>query len=87
MVNGYEYIGKVEIGVSPHARKKIIGAKTLKKSIFSPEPKVNRKTAFSNPIRNSKVVWLKPIRCRVKFLELDQSGIMRHPSFKGIVSR
>ena len=33
-----------------------------------------------------KVVWIQPeLWCEVKYLELDHFGVMRHPSFKGLL--
>jgi bifunctional non-homologous end joining protein LigD len=83
---GFQFLGAVGTGVTTKTREKIFAEKSISKSIFKPEPKVNRKTPFSNPIKNPKIVWIKPtLRCKVKYLELDKSGIMRHPSFKGLL--
>ena len=43
---GYKYIGQVGVGVTKTALDKVFQAKRSK-SIFSPVPKVNRKTAFT----------------------------------------
>jgi ATP-dependent DNA ligase len=84
---GFQFMGRVELGVTTKVKEKIFAEKAITRSIFKPEPKVNRKTAFSIPIKNPKIVWIRPtLRCRVQYLELDQSGIMRHPSFKGLIS-
>jgi hypothetical protein len=41
---------------------------------------------FREPIKNAEVIWIElTIRCRVKYLELDEYGLMRHASFRGIV--
>ena len=84
--NGYKYIGQVGTGVTKNAFDKIFQAKRAK-SIFSPLPTLNRKTAFRSPIKNPKIVWIKPeLKCEVKYLELDHFGVMRHPSFKGLIN-
>ena len=76
----------MRIGVTKSALNKVLQSKRGK-SIFSPVPNVNAKTAFRNPIKNPKVVWIKPqLKCRVKYLELDHFGIMRHPSFTGLIT-
>lgn len=83
----YKYIGVVKAGVGPKTIKKILtkGQRTTR-SIFSPIPKVNRRGVFREPIKNPKVVWLKPqFKCEVKFLELDFTGEMRRASFKGLL--
>lgn len=83
--HGYKYIGQVGTGVTKDTLQKVFQAKRSK-SIFSPLPAVNRKTAFRSPIKNPKIVWIKPeLKCQVKYLELDHFGLMRHPSFKGLI--
>jgi ATP-dependent DNA ligase len=43
---------------------------------------------FREPNKNVEVIWLEPeIRCMVKYLELDDDGLMRHSRFGGIVER
>jgi bifunctional non-homologous end joining protein LigD len=84
---GYKYIGQVGTGVNEKAIDKVLKAKPAK-SIFSPIPKVNRKSAFNKPIKKPKIVWIQPeLWCEVKYLELDHFGVMRHPSFKGLLSK
>jgi bifunctional non-homologous end joining protein LigD len=82
---GYKYVGQVGTGVPKPAIDKILKAKPAK-SVFSPLPKVNRKSAFNKPIKNPRIVWIEPkLKCQVKYLELDHFGVMRHPSFKGLL--
>ena len=82
---GYKYVGQVGTGVPRPAIDKILKSKPAK-SVFSPLPKVNRKTPFNKPIKNPKIVWIEPkLKCQVKYLELDHFGVMRHPSFKGLL--
>ena len=84
--NEYKYIGLVEAGVGVQTLKKVLQAKTTKKPIFSEVPIVNRKSLFRPPIKNPEIVWIRPeLKCEVKYLELDRFGIMRHPSFKGLM--
>ena len=84
---GYKYIGQVGTGVNKRVLDKVLKAKPAK-SIFSPIPNVNRKTAFNKPIKKPKIVWIQPeIWCEVKYLELDHFGVMRHPSFKGLLHK
>jgi len=82
---GYKYIGQVGTGVNKKALDRVLKAKPAK-SIFSPIPNVNRKTGFNKPIKKPKIVWIQPeLWCEVKYLELDHFGVMRHPSFKGLL--
>src|SRR5215831_2260649 len=83
--NKYKYIGLVETGVGNLTLKKVYEATTTKRSIFSAVPIVNVKTPFRTPIKNFEIVWLYPLKCEVKYLELDRFGIMKHPSFKGLL--
>jgi len=81
----YKYGGQVGTRVTKTTVDKILKAKPTK-SIFSPLPKVNRKSPFNKPIKNPKIVWIEPkLKCQVKYLELDHFGVMRHPSFKGLL--
>ena len=79
-------MGLLEAGVGMKTIKKVVQAKKLKTSIFSPAPKVNSKTPFRQPIKNAVLIWLKPeLRCEVKYLEIDSYGVMRHASFKRLI--
>jgi len=82
----YKYMGLVEAGVGIQTLKKVFQARTTRKPIFSAVPNVNRKTLFRDAIKNPQIVWIKPeLKCEVRYSELDRFGIMRHPSFKGLV--
>jgi len=83
--NKYKYIGLVEVGVGNLTMKKVFEATTTTRSIFSPVPIVNVKTPFRTPVKNGQIVWLNPLKCQVKYLELDRFGVMRHASFKGLL--
>ena len=83
----YKYIGLVERGLSPATLKKILAtASATHESIFVPVPTVNRKGPFRNKKKNPEIIWLEPtIICKVKYLELDKNGLMRHASFRGLI--
>jgi bifunctional non-homologous end joining protein LigD len=82
----YQYIGLVEAGVGIQTQKKVLEAKKTRTPVFATVPKVNRKTPFRSPIRNAEIVWIKPeLKCEIKYLELDQYGLMRHACFKGLI--
>jgi bifunctional non-homologous end joining protein LigD len=81
----YKYIGLVEAGVGVKTLEKVVQTKRVKTPIFYPIPKVNVKTPFRQPIKNADLIWLKPLRCEVKYSELDSYGTMRHASFKRLI--
>jgi bifunctional non-homologous end joining protein LigD len=46
---------------------------------------VNKSPLSPAPKANSPVTWIKPILvCEVKFTEITEQGILRHPVFKGL---
>jgi bifunctional non-homologous end joining protein LigD len=83
----FKYIGTVEAGITKTSLTKILSnAKASHTSIFSPVPKINAKMPFRDKIKNPEIIWLNPdIRCEVKYLELDNYGLMRHAAFKGVI--
>jgi len=84
--NRYKYIGLVEAGVGLQTLKKVFEATTTNRCVFSPVPNVNARTPFRTPLKNARIVWLKPgLKCEVKYSELDRFGVMRHASFKGLL--
>jgi bifunctional non-homologous end joining protein LigD len=85
--NSYKYIGLLEAGIPKAALVDILSnARATSQSIFSPLPRVNARLPFREPIKNAEVIWIEPtLRCKVKYLELDEYGLMRHASFRGIV--
>jgi bifunctional non-homologous end joining protein LigD len=83
----YRYLGLVDTGISRAVLNEILSsARATTSCIFSPVPPVNARVPFREPIKNAEVIWLEPgIRCMVKYLELDEYGLMRHARFGGIV--
>ncbi|MGN6247358.1 MAG: ATP-dependent DNA ligase [Ginsengibacter sp.] len=84
----FKYLGLVEAGITKTYLQSILKqAKASEKSIFNPAPNVNKNSPFRKKIKNPEVIWLEPtLHCKVKFLELDKFGIMRHASFKGLIA-
>lgn len=84
--DGFKYIGQVEAGMSQKDYDHIVSkARPVRKSIFTPEPKVNKQGPFRQKIKNAEIIWLDPsIKCNVKYLELDRFGMMRHASLRGV---
>jgi bifunctional non-homologous end joining protein LigD len=82
----YKCIGLVKTGITRNVLQEILTtAKAREKSIFSTEPKVNRNSPFRKKIKQAEIIWLEPdIKCKVKYLELDKFGMMRHASFRGL---
>jgi bifunctional non-homologous end joining protein LigD len=83
----YKYIGLLEAGIPKDALVEILSsARATNDCIFSPVPRVNARLPFREPIKNAQVIWLEPtLRCRVKYLELDEYGCMRHGSFRAMI--
>jgi bifunctional non-homologous end joining protein LigD len=85
--DGYRYLGLVDVGITRTTLNEILAsARATESCIFSPVPPVNARVPFREPIKNAEVIWFKPdIRCMVKYLELDEYGLMRHARFAGMV--
>jgi bifunctional non-homologous end joining protein LigD len=83
----YRYLGLVNTGITRTTLNEILSsARATTSCIFSPVPPVNARVPFREPIKNAEVIWLEPqIRCMVKYLELDEYGLMRHARFGAIV--
>jgi bifunctional non-homologous end joining protein LigD len=75
--NKLKFIGQVGTGFSAASQQELMKKmKTLvsKKMPFTEEPKLTEPT-----------VWLKPsLVCEVKYTEITNEGVMRHPSFQGL---
>lgn len=84
----FKYLGLVEAGITKTSLHSILkGAKATEKSIFNPAPNVNKNAPFRKKIKNPEIIWLEPtLKCKVKFLELDKFGMMRHALFKGLIA-
>jgi bifunctional non-homologous end joining protein LigD len=87
--DGYRYLGLVDVGITRATLNQILAsARATECCIFSPVPQVNAPVPFREPIKNAEVIWFEPgIRCMVKYLELDEYGLMRHARFGGMVIR
>jgi len=84
----YKCLGLVEAGINKAALHTILQkGSACEKSIFSPEPPVNRNSPFRKKIKQAEIIWLEPtLKCNVKYLELDKFGMMRHASFRELVA-
>jgi bifunctional non-homologous end joining protein LigD len=85
--DGYRYLVLVDTGITRATLNEILASATATEScIFSPVPPVNARVPFREPIKNAEVVWFEPsVRCMVKYLVLDEYGLMSHARFGGIV--
>ena len=85
----FKYTWLVERGLSPGTLKEILATATAThESIFAPVPNINRKGPFRNKIKNPKIIRLEPtIICKIKYLELNKNGLMRHTSFTGLIEK
>lgn len=75
--NGLQYIGHTGTGFND---------KALNDLYEKMQPLKIDKSPFQTKIAvNAKVTWLKPkLVCNVKFTEITQDGILRHPVFQGL---
>lgn len=56
-----------------------------KNSPFEDPPDLHKPSRFGSRLANTAIVWLKPeLVCEVRFAEMTQDGLMRHPSFEGM---
>jgi bifunctional non-homologous end joining protein LigD len=85
--DSYRYLGLVDVGIPRATLNEILAAARATTScIFSPVPPVNARVPFRDPIKNPEIIWFEPsVRCVVKYLELDEYGLMRHARFGNIV--
>jgi ATP-dependent DNA ligase len=85
--DSYRCWGLVDTGIPRSTLNEILAsARATTSCIFSPVPPVNARVPFREPIKNAEVIWFEPdIWCTVKYLELDEHGLMRHARFGGIV--
>ncbi|HEV7380013.1 MAG TPA: non-homologous end-joining DNA ligase [Dyadobacter sp.] len=83
-----QYIGKVGTGFSNQQQKELLATfKPLirKKSPFDAIPEYNKPNRFRYTIADMEVTWLKPVLvCEVRYAEITQDGLFRHPSFIGM---
>ena len=83
-----KFIGQAGTGYSDKMQAEILKKlKPLetKKCPFKVEPVINKPTRFRPKPPKASVVWVEPrLVCEVKYQELTNDGIMRHPSFQGM---
>jgi bifunctional non-homologous end joining protein LigD len=82
------YMGKVGTGFSVRTQQEILDKmKPLvrKTNPFAEPIDVNKPSRFRPGPLHAKVTWLKPeLVAEVRYTELTNDGIMRHPSFEGL---
>ena len=83
-----KFIGQTGTGFTVKMQKEILEKlKPLEtaKCPLKEIPVINKPTRFRPNPPKTKVTWVKPkLVCEVKYAELTQEGIMRHPSFQGM---
>jgi bifunctional non-homologous end joining protein LigD len=90
---GRKYFGALILAIMEKGKLKYIGHtgtgfkdETLKSLYTKLQPLVRTQSPFENKIPvNSVVTWVEPQWvCNVKFTEVTQDGILRHPVFMGL---
>ena len=80
-----KYVGKVGTGFKDRQQKEMLQLfrpLIVKKSPFEIVPDYNKPSRFRPNPPNATVTWLKPeLVAEVKFTEITQDGVFRHPSF------
>jgi bifunctional non-homologous end joining protein LigD len=88
-----EYFGALILGIYMHKKLKYIGhtgtgftAAILKEVYETIKPLRRTSSPFDKKIPvNAPVTWVEPlIVCNIKFTEITQEGILRHPVFLGL---
>lgn len=88
-----KYFGALILGVYDRRKLRYLGHsgtgftdKMLKEIHGKLQPLVREESPFDEKVPvNSKVTWVEPeLVCNVKFSELTEEGIMRHPVFMGL---
>ncbi len=88
-----KYFGALLLGMFNKGKLKYIGhtgtgftEKLLKELYTTMQPLVRESSPYETPVPvNSPVTWVDPkLVCNVKFSELTEDGIMRHPVFMGL---
>ncbi len=84
------FIGQVGTGFTSKMQDDILAKLKpliISKCPFPNEPVINKPTRYRPNPPKTKVTWVKPqLVCEVRYQELTQEGIMRHPSFQGMRS-
>ena len=88
-----EYFGALILGIYVHKKLRYIGhtgtgftAATLKEVYETLRPLKRERSPFEKKIAvNAPVTWVDPvIVCAIKFTEITEEGILRHPVFVGL---
>ena len=80
------YIGAVGSGFIDRSYKEILSKlKLTKKSPFKKPSDTNKATRFRRA-SSDVIYWVKPEqKCLIRYQEITLDGLMRHPSFKGLL--
>jgi bifunctional non-homologous end joining protein LigD len=83
-----QFIGQAGTGFTDKMQTgilKMLKPLETKKCPFEEEPVINKPTRFRPNPPKADVTWVKPkLVCEVRYQELTNDGIMRHPSFQGL---
>jgi len=86
--NDLQYIGAVGSGFNQLTYKSILKKLTVtKKSPFKKPPDPNKATRFRRA-SSDIIYWVKPeLKCIIRYQDITNDGLLRHPSFKGLVDK
>ena len=81
-----KYIGGVGTGFNDKSFAKILTMlKPAKSSPFKEDINPNKGTRFRKATSDI-IYWVKPeVKCLIRYQEITSDGVMRHPSFKGLI--
>lgn len=81
------YIGAVGSGFTDRSYKEILSnLKVTKKGPFKKPPDPNKATRFRRA-SSDIVYWVRPEhKCLIRYQEITNDGLMRFPTFKGLIS-
>jgi bifunctional non-homologous end joining protein LigD len=88
-----QYFGALILGIMHHGKLRYIGHtgtgfsdQTLKTVYGKLKPLIRPTSPFEKKITvNSPVTWVEPVWvCNIKYTEMTQEGILRHPVFMGL---
>jgi bifunctional non-homologous end joining protein LigD len=83
----FQFIGSVGSGFTQRSYKEIEKKLTVvKNSPFEKAPDPNKATRFRRASTDI-IYWVKPVvKCYVQYSDITNEGVLRHPSFKGLVT-
>lgn len=83
----FRFIGSVGTGFTQRSYKEIEKKLTVVKgSPFEKTPDPNKATRFRRA-STDVIYWVKPVmKCYVQYSDVTNEGVLRHPSFKGLVN-